>query len=83
MKILSKTKTSVDSAQVDKVISELRGMELKNKDGVSNQSLKDVLLSLLDLIKILLVNIEHSKITIRKLQKLFGFYKEDLPAKEV
>jgi len=73
--MLQKTKDTIDASQINEIIIELQENEFKNKASGENEPLKQRLLKLLDKFKMVLSDVEHAKITIKKLQKLFGFDK--------
>lgn len=82
-KIIKKLKKAVDAETIEEMMSKLKSLEVKTSDNEFNKELKEELINYLELMRIMLTDLEHSKITISKLQKLFGYYSEKIASKEV
>lgn len=74
---------TLDAEKVKGVLQELKGMQIISKQGEVAEEVKGKLINYLELMSKLLNDVEHSKISISKLQKLFGFYEEEVKTKEV
>jgi 3-dehydroquinate dehydratase len=82
-KIIKKLKKAVDAETIEEIMSKLKSLEVKNSKIEVNEKEKEELINYLELMRIMLTDLEHSKITISKLQKLFGYYSEKITSKEV
>ena len=74
---------TLDAEKVKGVLQELKGMQIISKQGEVAEEVKGKLINYLELMSKLLNDVEQSKISISKLQKLFGFYEEEVKTKEV
>ena len=82
-KIIKKLKKAVDANTVEEMMLKLKNLKVKNSKVEVDEKEKEELINYLELMRVMLVDLEHSKITISKLQKLFGYYSEKLASKEV
>ncbi len=83
-KVVKKTGSTIDAATIDEFAKKFESVDfIDSKTGKKNEDLKSKLITYIELLKELLISVEHSKMTIAKLQKLFGFSTMPIQVKEV
>ncbi len=82
-KIIKKAGATIDASVISAATEKFKLSQLVNSAGIEDEELKSNLIAYLELTKKLLVDLEHSKMTVSKLQNLFGFSTIPVHSKEV